>query len=395
MRRVTCDIYLQPLILAPKSLGFLSIPLPSRIMPTVNGREIFPIGYGQGLERVIQSVDTRLRWRAPTVALIGALLLAGALALGGSSALLVWGLLGLACWPLRVAALAGLYLLPGLALLRLLWPPAHALTLPARLALALGLSAALPPLLLLLFHIIRLPWGAGATWVYLLLSLVVWLGLAIRDRRLGKRSSISDLQFLISNINGASLALLGICLAALLVRLYVVRELPVGLLGDSYHHTLIAQLLVDNRGLFSSWQPYAPLSTFTYHFGFHANVAFVHYVTGLDLPQSLIWTGQIMNAMPVPLVFALMLALGGRPWAGVWAALIVGFASPLPAYFVNWGRYTQLTGQVMMLAALVCWITLLEQTKDERQRTNDTLRAFVVRRSSFVNLMWSLGSYLC
>src|SRR5215212_764558 len=144
-------------------------------MPTVNGREIFAIGYGQGLERVIQSVDTRLRWRAPTGALIGALLLAGALALGGGSALLVWGLLGLARWPLRVVGLAGLYLLPGLALLRLLWPRDRPLGLVARLALALGLSVALPPLLLLLFHIIRLPWGAGATWVYLLLSLLVVL----------------------------------------------------------------------------------------------------------------------------------------------------------------------------------------------------------------------------
>jgi hypothetical protein len=229
-----------------------------------------------------------------------------------------------------------------------------------RLALALGLSAALPPLLLLLFQIIRLPWGAGATWAYLLISLLIVLGLGMRDWRSGKHLPIANHQSPITHLDGSSLALLGICLAALLVRLYVVRELPVGLLGDSYHHTLIAQLLVDNRGLFSSWQPYAPLSTFTYHFGFHANVAFVHYVTGLDLPQSLIWTGQIMNAMPVPLVFALMLALGGHPWAGVWAALIVGFASTLPAYLVNWGRYTQLAGQVVMLAALVCWINLID-----------------------------------
>ena len=68
------------------------------------------------MERAIQPVDARPRWRAPTVALIGALLLAGALALGGGSALLVWGLIGLARWPLRVVMLAGLYLLPGLAL---------------------------------------------------------------------------------------------------------------------------------------------------------------------------------------------------------------------------------------------------------------------------------------
>jgi hypothetical protein len=318
------------------------------------------------------------------LALIGALLLTGALSLGGGSALLVWALLGLARWPLRVAALVGLYLLPGLALLRLLWPRERALAMPARLALALGLSVALPPLLLLLFHLIRLPWGAVATWVYLLVSLFVVLGLGIRDWRLGNSVPIPNRQSPIANFDGASFALLGISLAALLVRLYVVRDLPTGLLGDSYHHTLIAQLLVDKSGIFSSWQPYAPLTTFTYHFGFHANVAFVHYVTGMDLPQSLLWAGQIINAIIVPLVFALALALGRSAWAGVWAAVIVGFASNLPAYFVNWGRYTQLTGQVVMIAALVCWITLAEQTNDERRTTNNPLRRSAVRPSSFV-----------
>jgi hypothetical protein len=320
-----------------------------------------------------------LRWRAPTVALIGALLLAGALALGGGGAFLMWSLIGLGRWPGRVAALAGLYLLPGLALLRLLWPRDRALVLPVRLAMALGLSVALPPLLLLLFHLIRLPWGAAATWVYLLLSLLIYFGFWILDFRAEKQPKIQNLKSKTS-LDQAGLALLGISLGALLVRLYAVRDLPTGLLGDSYHHTLMAQLLVDNSGIFSSWQPYAPLSTFTYHFGFHANVAFVHYVTGMDLPQSLLWAGQIINAIIVPLVFALALALGGPLWAGVWAALIVGFASNLPAYFVNWGRYTQLTGQVVMIVALVCWIALAERTKDEGRTTKDTPRHFVFRQ---------------
>jgi hypothetical protein len=315
------------------------------------------------------------------VVFIGALLLAGALALGGGGALLVWGLLGLARWPLRVLALAGLYLLPGLALLRLIWP--RALIWPARLALALGLSVALPPLLLLLFHLIRLPWAGAATWAYLLASLIVYFGFRILGSRSASQFKIQNLKPK-SSFDAAGLTLLGITLAALLVRLYAVRDLPVGLLGDSYHHTLMAQLLVDNSGIFSSWEPYAPLSTFTYHFGFHANVAFVHYATGLDLPQSLLWTGQILNALIVPLVFALMLALGGRPWAGVWAALIVGFGSNLPAYFVNWGRYTQLAGQIVMLAAMVCWITLLEQMEDEGRGMNADSRALVFRLPSSV-----------
>jgi hypothetical protein len=86
----------------------------------------------------------------------------------------------------------------------------------------------------------------------------------------------------------------------------------------------------------------------------------------------------------VPLVFTLALGLRLRPWAGVWSALIVGFASNLPAFFVNWGRYTQLTGQAVMLTALVCWITLAEWTKDEGRRTKAPQQQSLFRPSSFV-----------
>src|SRR5438876_1216387 len=85
---------------------------------------------------------------------------------------------------------------------------------------------------------------------------------------------------------------LALVATALLVRLYLVRGLPVGLWGDSYHHTMIAQLLVDHRGLFSSWQPYAPLTTLTYHYGFHSNVAFFYWLTGIPVTTSVLYVGQ-------------------------------------------------------------------------------------------------------
>lgn len=301
-------------------------------------------------------------------ALIGALLLSGALALGGGSALLVWGLAGLARWPLRAAALAALYLAPGLALLRLLWPRARPLAPLARLSLALGLSVALPPLLLLAAQLVGLPWGGAATWAYLILSLCVSLGFWMWDVRLaGRQATMPQLQSTIS-LDGADVALLGIVAATLLVRLYAVRDLHVGLLGDSYHHTLMVQLLIDNGGIFHSWQPYAPLATFTYHFGFHTNAALVHYLTGLDAIQSVILTGQIMNALAAPLLFALAVALGGSRWAGVWAALIAGFVANIPAFYVNWGRYTQLTGQIVLMAAVVCWASLADCGSQSAER---------------------------
>ncbi len=95
-------------------------------------------------------LGVHMRWRAPVLALIGALLLAGALALGGGGALFVWLAAGLPRWAGPGLAVALLYSTPGLLLLRALWPLGRALGVAERLALAIGLSTALPPLLLLL-----------------------------------------------------------------------------------------------------------------------------------------------------------------------------------------------------------------------------------------------------
>lgn len=121
--------------------------------------------------------------------------------------------------------------------------------------------------------------------------------------------------------------------------------------GDSYHHTTIAQLLVDHGGLFNSWEPYAPLETFTYHFGFHSNVALFHWLTGMPIVESVIVVGQILNALAPLMLYPLVHRLGGSQWAGVIAVLVGSLLSPMPARYVNWGRYTQLTGMLVLPVA--------------------------------------------
>jgi len=126
--------------------------------------------------------------------------------------------------------------------------------------------------------------------------------------------------------------------------------------GDGYHHTMISQLIVDNGGLFDSWEPYAPLTTFTYHFGFHANVAFYHWLSGEPVIQSVIWIGQMMNALAVLALYPLALKVsGGNRWAGVAAVLVAGLLSPMPMCYLNWSRYTQLAGQVILPGLI--WLT--------------------------------------
>ncbi len=281
--------------------------------------------------------------------------------------LLLWGLLlwGLGSssiieWAARSAPqvfglllLAGtLYLLPGLALLRLCWPDTE-LSWTEELALACGISIALPPLLLQAVRLVGLPWDRGMTLGYVAVAfLVPTLAWGFQHGNGVWRSRGLDFWH-----TGLVLGSIGV---AVLVRLYVVRDLPVGMWADSYHHTMITQLLVDNNGLFSSWEPYAPLVTFTYHYGFHANAAFFHWLSGVSVPKSVVYAGQFVNIASLASAYVLTTRLSGNRHAGLWAVVLTGFINTLPAFYVNWGRYTQLTGQVILPVVLVCWMAGLE-----------------------------------
>jgi len=150
--------------------------------------------------------------------------------------------------------------------------------------------------------------------------------------------------------------LLCVTILVLGTRLFVVRDLVAPMWGDSYQHTVVSQLMVENGGLFDSWEPYAPLKTLTYHFGFHANVALFHWLSNDSVIHSVIWVGQILNVLAVLTLYPLTVKMShGNRWAGVGAVLVAGLFSAMPMYYVNWGRYTQLAGQAILPVAV--WLT--------------------------------------
>ncbi|HEX6289870.1 MAG TPA: DUF6541 family protein [Herpetosiphonaceae bacterium] len=270
----------------------------------------------------------------------------------GSAEMLSWGLQNVPAGAGLALLGAALYLAPGLALVQALWPDS-ALSWPEKLALSCGIGVALPPLLLQTAHLVRLPWSGWATWIYALAALAALIGPAWRRApawRQMTRPALSSHALLLGSLLGV----------ALLTRLYAIRDLPVGMWGDSYHHTMIAQLLVENRGLFNSWEPYAPLVTFTYHYGFHANVAFFHWLSGISVPHSVLYVGQLMNLAALTSAYVLTTRLTNSRAAGLWALALTAFANTQPAFYVNWGRYTQLTGQVVLPIVVLCWMALLE-----------------------------------
>ena len=285
----------------------------------------------------------------------------GALTLLGSPDVLWWALSNAGRLALLAGSALALWVAPGMALIRLLWRD-HNLSMIEHIGVALGVGAALPPLLLLAMDIVNLPWNRTATVAYVALAVMIWLFTIWRQAsRAGDERRNVPLR-----LSGSVTAVMvGLVVLALIARLYTTRNLLVGANVDSYHHTLIVQLLVEHQGLFRSWEPYAPLVTFTYHYGFHASAAFLHWLTGIPVTQAVLDAGQMMNAATLLAVFALTVRLTGSSVAGMWAALIVGFYNTLPAFLVFWGRTTSLTSHVVLAIVLVMWMAAIETERHD------------------------------
>ncbi len=219
----------------------------------------------------------------------------------------------------------------------------------------------------------------------------------------------ADWRSLLAWLDPPLLALLAVTALVFGVRLWVVRGINVGFWGDSYQHTLITQLVLDNGGLFQSWEPYAPLQTFTYHFGLHGDVALFQWATGWltgnPTPRTVVLVGQFLNGLAALALYPLTVRLcGGNRWAGVLAVLVAGLLTPMPMFYVNWGRYTQLAGQVILPVAL--WLTLeaVEADRWDPRRlglavlavaglalTHYFVLAFYVMFWPFYLIVWSLS----
>ena len=249
-----------------------------------------------------------------------------------------------------------LFLIPGWAMVGSVHPRWRGLSWGEKLALAGGTSLAVYPIIYLWMFVLGIRAGNVISWLVPILGLAM---ISYRNRFLLMhpglffRAVIGKIPHTISSIpwTGVTFWLV----AALIVgsRLWVIRNLNLPLWGDSYQHTMIAQLIVDHDGLFQNWLPYAELTTFTYHFGFHTLVATFHWVTGLNIAQSTLIVGQTLNIVAVLMIYPLAVQLGRSPWAGVAAVFVAGLILPVPMTYVNWGRYTQLAGLAILPSAIL------------------------------------------
>ncbi len=266
-------------------------------------------------------------------------------------------------WLVLCGGLALALLIPGYTLLLYLkWLHNSLADTASRVIAALSLSILATPLVFLVAHLLHLPLGTRSLLALLSLSLVaLWLKLAERRQPasrleatpIASRSSLlASLQDALARLQWANLALLGIFLAGLSVRVAQGWGEPAALGSDAYHHTLISQLVIDNAGIPNNYLPYAPLGSFTYHYAFHALVAVSYWLGGamafgagpLTTAKLTLMVGQVLSAFAPLIAYLLARHFTGSAKVGLVAALIPAVIEIFPSYYINWGRDTQMVG---------------------------------------------------
>ena len=141
----------------------------------------------------------------------------------------------------------------------------------------------------------------------------------------------------------------------LFTRYWIVRDRPFPAWSDSLHHALLTQLTAVQGQLPTSLEPYSPVSLDQYHLGLYSLTATVQWLAQVPAHTALLWTAQTLNGLSGLGVYLVLDRKLGRVEALV-GAVLVGLLSHQPAFYVNWGRFTQLASQTIMLIAwLVTW----------------------------------------
>lgn len=218
----------------------------------------------------------------------------------------------------------------------------------ARLAVWLALSLSVVPLLYQWAWVARLPLGDLALWGTAAALAAAALAAAWRD--LGSPLPPASPE----GVWAAALtaAIVG---ATVVIRLAHIEGLALPPWVDSVHHALMVRLAAETGSAPVSLEPYMPVRDLPYHWGYHVVIATAMRLGGTGLPETLLLSGQLLNALHALTAASLAVALWRRPAAGPVAALVAGLVSLMPAYYLSWGRYTQLAGLLMVPGLAVIW----------------------------------------
>jgi hypothetical protein len=158
-------------------------------------------------------------------------------------------------------------------------------------------------------------------------------------------------------------------------RFWIIRDQPYPAWSDSLHHALLTRLTAEQGQLPTSLEPYFPVPLEMYHLGLYAITAPVMWLARVEAHTALLWTSQLLNGLCGLGVYLVLDRKVGRLGAVVGVA-VVGLLSHQPAFYVNWGRFTQVASQTILLIAWV--VTWDAVTVDPLDRTGVKIKPLVV-----------------
>jgi len=255
-------------------------------------------------------------------------------------------ILSLSLWQwIKLIASFILYFSPG-ALLINFTGGGKKLSLPMCLILAFGSSLGFWILLLIWLDLFDI--SINSLFVRILFSLL-FLFLFFRLFLIKEKI----LEWVKNKKNYPELLIIGFSLFIIILYLYYYRNLIAGMGSDSMHHTLISSLFIENGQIPDDYGPYAPVVTFSYHFGYHAYTAAMTLLSGIAPRLMVVISGAILMGLASLAGGALVHYLTKRTLLGVASAAIIGIIYVFPSYSLIWGRYTQLMGTIMLMIYLL------------------------------------------
>lgn len=247
---------------------------------------------------------------------------------------------------LRTAILLFLMLtIPGWAFLSVfrIW---HRWTALQRWIVAIAISISFYPLIFygsrLFFPSFQIGERKLLALLILMVAVIIW-----RQRKVWPQ------QFAFERMDWIAIA---VFLATLFTRLWVAHLRPYPAWSDSLHHTLLTQLVAQNGRLPYTLAPYEPSTLDMYHLGLYAISGSVELLSKVPAHTAVLWTSQFLNGLCGLGVFFVLSRMGSRV-GSVIGAVVVGLLSLQPAWYVNWGRYTQVASQTILF---ITWMVTSE-----------------------------------
>ena len=220
-----------------------------------------------------------------------------------------------------------------------------------RWILAAGLGIAFYPVLFYLTRFI-FPWIHYSRVILLVLN-----GLFLVSIVLNLRSGLKD-QFRFEKAEFWAILIFAVILAT---RFYIIYLQPYPAWSDSLHHTLLTDIVARTGILPNTLEPFEPASLSMYHLGLYSISGTLEMILQIPAHTALLITAQFLNAVGILGLYFVISRLAGKIPA-LFVLIAGGLLSNLPAVYVNWGRFTQLASQSILLLA---WFVSFEALKKE------------------------------